>query len=123
MISGSTLEPDSPERVYIGGEGPSGRQMMQFDQVPDNIEIYRYKYQINHPPLAYDDQLLKYPTRYHMAIIDTVVARLETGVDNKDKGGAQKAMEEKIRQGANPSTSESRMRFRPKGRRRARRRY
>jgi hypothetical protein len=126
MIMGSTLTPDSPTKVFLGGLSPSGKIMFNFDCVPDESELYRYKYQANHPELTLDATPILYPVRYHQAIVDLVVARLGRDMDNKALAQQQagEALQEKVKQHSNPSTSETRLRLSPGGlRRKARRRY
>lgn len=105
----------APEKVTIFGRSPSGFRTIIFDRIPDAQYTYDYEYQRAHPEIKYNSQEILYPERYMLGIIDQVVARLNRDVENVQQAAlaAQEALIEKMKQGANPDSGNSRLQFSP----------
>jgi hypothetical protein len=117
----TTVVPAEPETYTVYGRSDKGSPLVHLNIPPDDMYIFQYEYQRNHPELRDDKTEILYPVRYHMFMVDTVKARLDRDSENKQQNVqvAQDALAERIRQEATPEPGSSRNRFTPDtGRRR-----
>lgn len=125
ITSGTSLTPAEPTKFTIEGSTSKNNKVIRFNRIPDAAYTFEYTYQREHPKLETDTTEILYPSRMHLAIIDTIAARLYRDVEDSAKYGqlAQEALNMRVRGEANPDPSDNRMQMSPDlGRTRAHRR-
>ena len=109
------ITPQPPKYFAIRGRTPAGNSMISFDSPPDDVYMYSFSYQRNHPELVKDSDEVLYPIRYNLALVDQIAARLNRDTEDQQKviADAAAALAERVRQEANPDDGDRPLQMQP----------